>query len=528
MNGQNYPMTSFLLTLHQVLEQLSEPDPAIGWHATWNQLLEKLTSHLPADASTLMVACHEGLQPIAALGLPDDIQGRYFRLDEHPRLAEIAAHPGVCRFAPDCSLPDPFDGLIDHDLTHVHDCLGVALRDGPRLIGMLTLDALEPGKFEALDEQEVAAIANLLSTCLRLTNRIHTPRIETSEALDTRHAISGPLHWRSAAMRRLDAAVKLVASTDMNVLLSGETGVGKERVVQKLHDLSTRRQNSLIRVNCAALPEHLIESELFGHRRGAFSGAIKDHRGYFAVANGGTLMLDEIGELPLSLQPKLLRALQEGEIQPLGSEQSQQIDVRIIAVTNRDLAAEVAAGRFREDLYHRLSAFPLQVPALRDRLEDILLLAGSFLEENRIRLRLANLRLDEDAEHALLAWQWPGNVRELEHTLSRAALRALGDTLQTGNETESGRNRLTVRITRHHLDLPTGELQRSEEQPAPEIPLPSVAHGWTPLREATENFQRRYIHMALTSHEDNWAATARALDTDSGNLHRLGKRLGLK
>lgn len=520
-------MTAFLLTLRALLAQLGEGQPVESLHAHWSRLLEALVGDSGADASTLMVATGDGLQPVAVTGLPDEVRGRHFELDEHPRLAAIAAHPGVCRFPTDSALPDPFDGLLDESLSHVHDCLGVALRDGDRLIGLLTLDALEAGRLERLDETQLQAAAELLGTCLRLAHQLDATRSRLSEALDSEPR-PAQLHWHSPAMRRLDDALALVAPTDMNVLLSGETGVGKERVVRRLHARSARHRGPLVRVNCAALPEHLIESELFGHRRGAFSGAIRDHRGHFAMADGGTLMLDEIGELPLALQPKLLRALQEGEIQPLGSERPQRVDVRIVAVTNRELADEVAAGRFREDLYHRLSVFPLTVPPLRERREDIALLAGSFLEDNRIRLGLANLRLAEDAEAALVAWRWPGNVRELEHTLSRAALRALAE-----HPVQGERRRATLRLARHHLDLPGEMPAPADAAPAPAMPPHEGAVGTsagesTPLREATAAFQRRHIDRALAAHGGNWAAAARALGVDRGNLHRLARRLGLK
>ncbi|TDX27671.1 anaerobic nitric oxide reductase transcription regulator [Modicisalibacter xianhensis] len=518
-------MTSFFVALGTLLNRMSDGHSISTQHGVWIQLLETLLARYPADACTLMIADRGSLRPIAALGLPDDVYGRHYRLSDHPRLAAIVDHPDVCRFDPDCALPDPFDGLLDDKLTEVHDCMGVALSDAGQLIGVLTLDALTPGQFDPIDKQELRAAAKMLAGALRLTQRLEQTGSASHDAFDKSQLSPTEVHWRSPAMRRLDEAVKLVAPTDMTVLLHGETGVGKERIVRRLHMLSAQRDHRLVRVNCAALPEHLIESELFGHRRGAFSGAIKDHRGYFAVADKSTLMLDEIGELPLSLQPKLLRVIQEGEIQPLGSERPQRVDVRIIAVTNRDLAAEVEAGRFREDLYHRLSAFPLQVPALRDRRDDILLLAGSFLEENRIRLKLSNLRLDPDAEAALQGWHWPGNVRELEHTLSRAALRALGETFT--EDPVNPRPRRAVSITRLHLDLPeTSANPLDDLLPSNEDEL--IPRAWVALREATDHFQRRYIYRALASHGDNWAATARALSTDNGNLHRLGKRLGLK
>ncbi|QJQ96877.1 MULTISPECIES: nitric oxide reductase transcriptional regulator NorR [Halomonadaceae] len=518
-------MTALLHTLQGLLTRLSEGQSKETLHEHWAQLLEVLMGPFRADASALLVVNEDGFRPIATLGLPDEVWGRCFTLEKQPRLATIALQPGVSRFGPDCTLSNPFDGLIDDTLSQIHDSIGVALRDGERLIGILTLDTLTPGQLEGCDEERLIAAANLLGTCLCMAARLGTVTPITQTYAFERQTM--PLHWHSPAMRRLDDALSLVAPTDMNVLLHGETGVGKERIVQQLHTRSPRYRASLVRVNCAALPEYLIESELFGHCRGAFSGAVKDHRGHFAMADGGTLMLDEIGELPLVLQPKLLRVLQEGEIQPLGSERPQRVDVRVIAVTNRDLAAEVRSGRFREDLYHRLSVFPLEIPPLRERREDIPLLAGNFLEENRIRLGLSNLRLAQDAESALMVWHWPGNVRELEHTISRAALRALGDALQERRHFKGDQRQVTVRITQHHLDLPTKQIPHDLDEEV-QSTLPATKESWQALRVATEDFQRHYIHRALTSHEDNWAATARALATDTGNLHRLGKRLGLK
>ncbi|WP_136066452.1 nitric oxide reductase transcriptional regulator NorR [Modicisalibacter radicis] len=528
-------MTRFYDILRDLLTQLADGQPVEALQPLWSRLLETLVGDYPADASTLMVNDEAGLLPVAVLGLPDEVRGRRFPLDVHPRLAVIARHPGVCRFPPDSPLPDPFDGLIDEELTAVHDCLGVALRDGERLIGVLTLDALAAGSLARLDEDELLAKARLLATCLRLASQLSATRSRLSEALDSEPRPALQRHWNSPAMQRLDASLDLVAPTDMCVLLQGETGVGKERVVRALHARSTRHQGPLVQVNCASLPEQLIESELFGHRRGAFSGAIRDHRGHFAMADGGTLMLDEIGELPLALQPKLLRVLQEGEIQPLGSERAQRVDVRIVAVTNRDLAAEVAAGRFREDLYHRLSAFPLQVPPLRQRREDLLLLAGSFLADNRVRLGVNNLRLSSAAEAALLAWQWPGNVRELEHTLGRAALRALGERLDDSRRGGSidSRRQAVIRIDSRHLDLPRdaphepfGALD-TRSAGAAETSY-SADEDWLPLRQAIDDFQRDYIRQALAAHDGNWAAAARTLGLDAGNLHRLARRLTLK
>ncbi|MFC0337524.1 anaerobic nitric oxide reductase transcription regulator [Kushneria avicenniae] len=520
-------MTIFSRALRELLAALSDGRQMEALHEQWSQLLAALVRNYPADACTLMVSVEGGLQPVAVLGMGSEVCGRRFQLEAHPRLAAIAAHPQVCRFPRDCPLPDPFDGLLDADLTHVHDCMGVALRDGERLLGMLTLDALMPDQMAGIDDDELMATAELLATCLRLTGQLAETRSRLNQALSTVESAPLPAPgWHSPAMARLFESMALVAPTDLSVLLHGETGVGKERLMRYLHERSRRCNGPLVKVNCATLPESLIESALFGHRRGAFSGASCDHRGHFAMADGGTLMLDEIGELPLSQQPRLLRVLQEGEIQPLGSDQPVKVDVRLIAVTNRDLAEEVAAGRFREDLYHRLSVFPLRIPPLRERREDILLLAGHFLEDNRVRLGLANLRLDISAEQALLAWHWPGNVRELEHTLSRAALRAMGDA-----RPESRRSAV-VRIVGTHLDLSieaaTGSAGPAENRLSTPAQAQPAVDNTLSLREATDTFQRYHIEQVLAAHDHNWAASARALGIDSANLHRLGRRLGLK
>ncbi len=208
------------------------------------------------------------------------------------------------------------------------------------------------------------------------------------------------------------------------MLISGETGTGKELVAKAVHQGSPRAANPLVYLNCAALPESVAESELFGHVKGAFTGAISNRSGKFEMADNGTLFLDEIGELSLALQAKLLRVLQYGDIQRVGDDRSLRVDVRVLAATNRDLRQEVVEGRFRADLYHRLSVFPLSVPALRERENDVVLLAGYFCEQCRLRMGLARVILAEAARNRLQQWSWPGNVRELEHAIHRAVVLA--------------------------------------------------------------------------------------------------------
>jgi anaerobic nitric oxide reductase transcription regulator len=281
--------------------------------------------------------------------------------------------------------------------------------------------------------------------------------------------------------------------------------------------LSRRAARPLVHVNCAALPESLAETELFGHVKGAFSGAVADRPGRVEAADGGTLFLDEVGELPLSIQAKLLRTLQNGEIQRLGSDQPRRVDVRVIAATNRQLREFVRDGAFRADLYHRLSVYPIPIPPLRERGNDVLLLAGRFLELNRARLGLRSLRLSAAAETALRRYRWPGNVRELEHVLSRAALKAVS---------RGADRRDIVTLEADMLDLDADAL-RGDEGALP-VQRADRAPLIAPLHEVVAASQRAAIRQALQVHEHNWAAAARTLDLDPSNLHKLARRLGLK
>ena len=313
----------------------------------------------------------------------------------------------------------------------------------------------------------------------------------------------------SKGMVHVKSLIDKVALSDARVLVLGANGTGKELVAKAIHEASPRAVNPLVYLNCAALPESVAESELFGHVKGAFTGAISNRSGKFEMADNGTLFLDEIGELSLALQAKLLRVLQYGDIQRVGDDRSLRVDVRVLAATNRDLREEVLAGRFRADLFHRLSVFPLSVPPLRERGDDVILLAGYFCEQCRLRLGLSRVVLSAGARNLLQHYNFPGNVRELEHAIHRAVV--LSRATRSGDE---------VILEAQHFAFPEVTL------PPPEAAaVPVVKQN---LREATEAFQRETIRQALAQNHHNWAACARMLETDVANLHRLAKRLGLK
>lgn len=497
----------------------------------YRRLLQAMRTLFPCDATALLRLDGEVLVPLAIDGLSGDTLGRRFRVAEHPRFGALLANAAPTRFAADSPLPDPYDGLVDglndaHGELEVHDCMGCALTVNGRPWGLVTLDALGPGRFDSVDMASLQAFADLAAATVNVAERIdglsaageqerqraEAYRLGLEESQGKRELIG-----QSPAHLQLMQEIRMAAPSDMTVLVTGETGTGKELVAHALHAASPRARKPIISLNCAALPDTLVESELFGHVRGAFSGAVADRRGKFEMADGGTLFLDEVGELPLAVQAKLLRVLQSGQLQRVGSDREHRVDVRLIAATNRDLADEVKQGRFRADFYHRLSVFPIRVPPLRERGRDVLLLAGFFLEENRARLGLSSLRLAADAQRALLGYSWPGNIRELEHLVGRSALRALA-----AHKTRP--SILTLDAQALELD---GEARSASAQVSPS---PAMAPTSQPgsLRDALARHERELVGDSLARNGGNLAAAARELGMDRANLARLAKRLGLK
>ncbi|TNE84546.1 MAG: sigma-54-dependent Fis family transcriptional regulator [Deltaproteobacteria bacterium] len=304
----------------------------------------------------------------------------------------------------------------------------------------------------------------------------------------------------SPEISRLRDNIATVAATDATVMVLGESGSGKEMVAREIHELSRRSSGPFVAENVAAIPAELLESTLFGHVRGAFTGATASRTGLFRMAHGGTLLLDEIGELPMELQPKLLRVLEEGRVRPVGSDQEIEVDVRLVVATHRDLEADTHTGRFREDLFYRLAVIDLAVPPLRDRGGDILLLAQLFLREKASALGKEHLTLHHDTAARLLGWHWPGNVRELRNAMERAVVLAQASKV-----------------------LPRDLPPRIQGAPEPTRAAKAEADVLLPLDEV----ERRHILAVLRAHNGNKAEAARTLGIGRKTLYRKLEAWGL-
>ena len=305
----------------------------------------------------------------------------------------------------------------------------------------------------------------------------------------------GPIVGRSPALLAAIAVARKVARHPSTVLITGESGTGKELIARLIHDEGPRSEKSFVAVNCGAIPETLLESELFGHVKGSFTGATTDKPGLFEEADGGTLFLDEIGELPASLQVKLLRALQEGEVRRVGANAPRRVDVRVLAATNRDLAADVSANRFRGDLYYRVNVVSIHLPPLRERCEDVAELAFHFLRRHNARLSLDVRHIAPDAMRMLTSYAWPGNVRELENVIERALVMASGSTIEPA----------------HLVDL-TGTTTTSVSTTTASSNGPVAAPADFSVKRQTEQLERMLIQRALEQTRGNRTRAAQLLE----------------
>jgi two-component system nitrogen regulation response regulator NtrX len=341
-------------------------------------------------------------------------------------------------------------------------------------------------------EKTVLVVRNALrQRQLEMENRALRARV------DRRYAIVG----ESRAMQRLREQIAMAAPTNGRVLISGENGTGKELVARHVHLLSQRRTGPFVEVNSAALPEDLIESELFGHVKGAFTGAVGDRRGKFDLASGGTLFLDEVGDMGMKMQAKVLRALQEQTIEPVGGQGSVRVDVRVIAATNKDLVEEIRNGRFREDLFFRLNVIPVFVPPLRERGGDVLLLAAHFIREFGAEYGRRPKSLSPEAAGLMSNYGWPGNVRELRNVIERLVIMVPGDVIEA-------------------VDLSFMMATVVTERTLPDTPV-------QPLFDARDAWERAYILRTLSGCEGNISRTAEVLGLERSNLYKKMRSLGI-
>ncbi|MFO0661921.1 MAG: sigma 54-interacting transcriptional regulator [Polyangiaceae bacterium] len=395
----------------------------------------------------------------------------------------------------------------------IRSTIGVPLFRGDTLVGVLQVDNRDaPGMLTSADVDTLALLS--ASASLAVANARLIEQLQVAESRlrkenlylkgrDAQRRGAREILGRSAAMVALLAQIERVASLKVSVLITGETGTGKELVASALHHRSRRADKLFVTQNCAALPDGLLESELFGHRKGAFTGANEEKKGLFEIADQGTLFLDEIAELPLSLQAKLLRVLQEGELRPIGSTTPRYVDVRIVAATHQDLKALVAAGKFREDLYYRLNVFPLKVPPLRDRKEDIPILAGHFLSSFSREIGKTTGGFAQQTMEAFLSYEWPGNVRELQNEIQRLVIQVDFDGIITPDLLSQGIRRIE------------GVIQRA-----------GATQGT--LKEMLEQCERYFVSEALRLNGDSRTNAAKALGMSREGFQKKLRALNIK
>src|SRR5262245_14570519 len=359
--------------------------------------------------------------------------------------------------------------------------------------------AIKMGAFDFVEKP-----LSLEKTVLVVRNALRQRHLEAENLalrarVDAQHTMVG----ESRGMSRLREQVAMAAPTNGRVLIFGENGTGKELVARNIHALSLRRTGPFVEVNCAAIPEELIESELFGHVRGAFTGAVADRRGKFELAHGGTIFLDEIGDMSVKTQAKVLRVLQEQVMEAVGGSTRIRVDARVVAATNKDLYAEIKAGRFREDLFFRLNVVPISVPSLRERREDIPLLADHFMAMLAREYGRRAKRFESDAVDALQRYPWPGNVRELRNVIERVMIMVPGE-------------RVTAR-----------DLLFLDQSATPGAAVEADTSPIMPLHDARDDFERQYILRALAAQQGNISRTADVLGVERSNLYRKMRSFGI-
>jgi Nif-specific regulatory protein len=448
------------------------------------------------------------------------VAGSVLRSGRSIRVASVAQDPN-------------FYSVIDkHTGFQTKSIMAALLVAGDARLGVI--EVLNPLHLENFSDDHLAlleALAESIALAIHNANRVGILR-SSAEKLRTevgalrrdlaRHEISSEVIGASPEMSEVFHLMDSAATApSIAVLLEGETGTGKELVARAIHRMSTRADKAFLAVNCAALSEHLLESELFGHRRGAFTGATHNQPGLFRAANGGVIFLDEIGEMPLSMQPTLLRVLQDGEIMSVGDTRPERVDVRVFSATNRDLRAAVAAGTFRADLYYRLAAFPIRLPPLRLRRRDIPLLADRFLSLANARHHKEIRGLDPTVLELFERYEWPGNIRELQNEIERAiVLTPSGEYIK--------REQISADVRGGAALSPERPLEAAVVEKIEKESPPKTAKESPTLRQARSGFEARFIADVLTRNGGNVSHSAEVLGLSRIQLQRKMKEYGLR
>jgi Nif-specific regulatory protein len=460
---------------------------------------------LDAEKEELFFPCVADVAP--------DVEERFreIRIPADRGIAGWVLSHGLAQYVPDVTRDPRWYGKVDEQTgMQSHSLLCAPLRTSRGVIGVIELRNKLSGEVAEDDIELASALAESIAIAIQNAQR-YQRQTDSVERLRERVAVLGrdmarqigfnEIIGQSAAMRAVFQLMETAVSAPVTVLIRGETGTGKEIVARAIHANGPRRDSPFIAVNCGAVAEGVLASELFGHVKGAFTGAISDRKGLFEVADGGTIFLDEVGDTPLTMQAALLRVLQEGEIVPVGATKPRRVDVRVISATHRNLDDAVRAGDFRQDLFYRVSVFPITLPALREHADDIPLLVAHFVTRTARKFDKSIASIEPAAIDALVHHEWPGNVRELQNVIERA-----------------------VALTRAGGSIGLEQLSVSPAAPLAYAP----AAGDLPLREARDLFEQRYIAEALRKNRGNASRTAKMLGLSRSALHEKIQRYGLR
>jgi len=505
-------------------------------------VIHKTREILGGDGSALLLLDETGRElyfPYTAEAAPEvDVRLAAVRVPVDRGIAGWVVRTGVAEIVHDASRDERWYPEVDRQTgMETRSLLTAPLRSRHGIVGVIQVRCSRVSAFTDGDLGLLDALAQSIAVAIdnaRLYRQVKTSEegLRQQVALLNREVARSSrfsdIVGASPAMQRVFRLVEGAITAPVTVLLRGETGSGKELIARAIHYNSARADKPFVAVNCGALSEELLQSELFGHRRGAFTGALEDRKGFFEVASGGTIFLDEVGEMTPSMQVKLLRVLQNGEVVPVGETAPRRVDVRVISATNADLEQGIAEGRFRQDLYYRLNTFPIAIPALRQRVEDIDLLAAHFLRRTTENFGKPVAGLRPTALAALRAYSWPGNVRELQNEIERAVVMVAPQGWITPAE-------LSAQITAGEAAVPGAA--PAVASPADDAsPPPDRADGaaarWIPevgpLREARAAFESRYLGLVLDQTRGNVSAAARILGLSRGSLHDKLKAYGIR